>query len=187
MSNLLSQLRYSTTGSRLCKMLFHIYINISIFRLRFYPCPILWGWQHQAMSNTGSPSICLVGERQPGHTYWHRSHTCWYHVFLGFPCFLVLRIGMFVIDLIKDLAHWTWPYHLSCQQQRADIISLMPSFCSSEAEGVSSLSPMPQIQQIKAQSLLQGAAVQGYLVPRFTTMEHSWVKAGLVHLAAYPW
>ena len=29
-------------------------------------CPILWGWQHQAMSNIGSPCICLVGQRQLG-------------------------------------------------------------------------------------------------------------------------
>ena len=31
-----------------------IYIH---FRLMCCLCPILWGWQHQAMSNTGSPCI----------------------------------------------------------------------------------------------------------------------------------
>ena len=30
------------------------------FRLRCCPCPILWGWQHQATSNTGSPCISVM-------------------------------------------------------------------------------------------------------------------------------
>ena len=34
-----------------------IHPSISIFRLRCYSCPNLWGWQHQAMSNTGFPWI----------------------------------------------------------------------------------------------------------------------------------
>ena len=40
----------------------------------------------------------------------------------------------------KDMARCTWPYHLSRRQLRIDVISSIPSFCSSEADGVSSLS-----------------------------------------------
>ena len=59
----------------------HISIHIH-FRLRYCLCPILWGWQHQAMSNTSSKlsmHLCQVGQCQLGHTYWHQSahiHTC---------------------------------------------------------------------------------------------------------------
>ena len=35
------------------------------------------------------------------------------HVFEGLLCFLVPGIAKFVIDLIQDVAQWTWPYHLS--------------------------------------------------------------------------
>ena len=37
---------------------FHPSIHIH-FRLRYCPCPILWGWQYQAMSNTCSPCISV--------------------------------------------------------------------------------------------------------------------------------
>ena len=73
------------------------------------------------------------------------------HVFRGIPFFLVPGIRKFVIDLIQNMARCTWPFHLSRRQRGADVISLMPSFCSSEPEGISSLSLMPQIQQIMAQ------------------------------------
>ena len=41
----------------------HYPSNLIHFRLRCNPCPIQWGWQHQSMCNTSSPSIsvCLVG------------------------------------------------------------------------------------------------------------------------------
>ena len=84
----------------------------------------------------------------------------------------------FVIDLIQAVACCTLPYHLSCWLGRTDVISSMPSFCSSEAEGVSSTSLMPQIQLIMARSLQWNHS-------RFTTMEHSQVNAGLIHLATY--
>ena len=84
----------------------------------------------------------------------------------------------FVIDLIQAVACCTLPYHLSCWLGRTDVISSMPSFCSSEAEGVSSTSLMPQIQLIMARSLQRSHS-------RFTTMEHSQVNAGLIHLATY--
>ena len=33
---------------------------LSFFRLGCCPCPIQWGWQHQATPNTGSPSISVL-------------------------------------------------------------------------------------------------------------------------------
>ena len=77
------------------------------------------------------------------------------HVLRGLPFFLVQGILKFGIDWIQDMVHCTWPYHLSRQQRGTDVMSLMSSFCSSEAEGVSSVSLMPQIQQIMARSLLR--------------------------------
>ena len=56
------------------------------------------------------------------------------------------------------MARCTRPCHLSRWQRRIDVISSVPSFYSSEAEGASSLPLLPQIQQIIA-------AVQGYLHP----------------------
>ena len=99
------------------------------------------------------------------------------HVFRGLPFFLVPRYRGVKISshtwnlknllvLIQDVAHCTWPYHLSCRQLRTDVISLMPSFCSSESECVLILSLMPQIQRIMAQSLRRAAA-RVPLVPIF--------------------
>ena len=68
------------------------------------------------------------------------------NVFLGFSFFLELGIGKFVIDVIQDVTHCTWPYHLSGRLQMADVMSSIPSFCSNEADGASSLSLVPQIQ-----------------------------------------
>ena len=56
------------------------------------------------------------------------------HVFRGLPFFLEPGSGKFVIDLIRNMARCTWSYHLSHQQRRTDIMSLMQSFCSIEAE-----------------------------------------------------
>ena len=54
-----------------------------------------------------------------------------------------------VTDLIQDVARCTCLYHLSeGQLWRPAVVSSMPSFLSSEAEGVSSRSLVPQIQQI---------------------------------------
>ena len=71
-------------------------------------------------------------------------------VFLGLPCFLVQGIRKFVINLIQ-LGH-SPQYHLSHQLRRT--IYWMPSFCSSEAEGVPSLSSVLQTQRITVWSLL---------------------------------
>ena len=74
----------------------------------------------------------------------------------------------FVIDLIQEIAHCTWPYHLSRRQQRRDVMCLVSSFCISEVEGVSSLSLMPQIQQIMAWWLQQSCCSSGAsMVPTF--------------------
>ena len=55
--------------------------------------------------------------------------------------------------LLQEVACCTLPHHLSHQQRRTDIMSLMPSFCSGQADGVSALSLMPQIQQFMVLSL----------------------------------
>ena len=73
------------------------------------------------------------------------------HVFLGLPRPLVSGIGRSVTDSMQDVAHCTCPFHLSCRLWRTAIIFLMPCFCSSEAEGVSSRSL--GIQEITARSL----------------------------------
>ena len=114
--------------------------SISIFRLRWCPCPILWGWRHQTLLNTGSPCISVLWVNASQATLIDISlHTFRPYIFLGLPCFLVLGIGKFVIDLIQDVACFTWPYHLSHRQQRTNAISSIPSFCRGETEGVSSV------------------------------------------------
>ena len=75
------------------------------------------------------------------------------HVLRGLSFFLVLGIWKCVIYLIQDVANCTWPDHFSPWQWRTEVMSSMSSFCSNEAEYVSSLSLMPQIQWIMAQSL----------------------------------
>ena len=75
------------------------------------------------------------------------------HVFQGLPSFLVPTSGKCVTELINVVARCTRPYHLRRRQRRTDVMSSMLSFCSSEAEGISSLSLMPQIQRIMARSL----------------------------------
>ena len=76
--------------------------------------------------------------------------------------------GKFVLNLIQDLARCTWPYHLICQQQRTDVMSSMPSFSCSEAEGVSSLSLMPQIQWLMAWSLRQNCRISSSFGPHIS-------------------
>ena len=83
------------------------------------------------------------------------------HVLRGLPFFLVPGSWKFVICLIQDVAHCTWPYHLSHWQWRTDVMSSMPSFSSSEAKGASSLSLMPLIQRIIAWSLRQSCPISG--------------------------
>ena len=85
------------------------------------------------------------------------------HIFRGLPFFSVPGIWKFVIDLIQDMARCTWPYHR--RQQRTDVMSLVSSFCISEVEGASSLSLMPQIQQIMAWWLQQSCRSSGGFGP----------------------
>ena len=108
------------------------------------------------------------------------------HVLRGLPFFLVQGSGKFVIDLIQDVARCTWTYHLSRWHRRIDVMSSMSSFSSNEAVGVLSVSdstdPMDHGTVIAAK-----LPQFGFLwSPRFATMEHSWLNAGLVHLALYP-
>ena len=60
------------------------------------------------------------------------------HVFRGLPFFLVPGIWKFVINLRQDVARCTGPCHLSRRQRRTDVMFSTSSFCSSEADGVSS-------------------------------------------------
>ena len=103
------------------------------------------------------------------------------YVFQGLPFFLVPEIWKFVIDFIMDVAYCPWPYNLSRWQQRTSVMSLMSCFCSSEAEGVSSVfdatNPMDYDTVIVAQPPQLGFLWS----PRFATMEHSRANAGLVH------
>ena len=75
------------------------------------------------------------------------------YVLRGLPFFLVPGIRKFVIDSKQDVACCTWPYHLSRWQQWTNVMSLMPSFSSSEAEGALSLSLVSHTQRITARSL----------------------------------
>ena len=75
------------------------------------------------------------------------------NVLRGLSFFLLPGSGNFVKYLIDGMDRFTWPYHLSHRQQRTNVMSSMPSFSSSEAEGVLSLYLMPQIQWVMTRSL----------------------------------
>ena len=124
---------------------------ISIFRLGCCPCPIQWGWQHQAMPNSGSPSISvLCVNPQSGHNHWYQSWHILDRAFLGLPFPLGPGSRRSETDLILDVARCTCRYHLSCPLWRTAVISLMPSFWSSGTDDVSTQSLVPQIQRIMA-------------------------------------
>ena len=133
-------------------ILFPMFI-ILIFRLGFCPCPVQWGWQHQAMLNTGSPSISVLWVNSSPATITDISLDTFRPVFLGLPFPLGLGNGRSVTDFRQDVAHCTCPYHLSRPLQRNAVISLLPSFWSSQTEDVSTRSLVPQIQWIIARSL----------------------------------
>ena len=157
------------------------HMNISIFRLRCCPCPILWGWQHQAMSNTGSLYLCLVYQHQLGHTCWHQSshiQTMSNQAFLSRQC----REW----ESLWGMWYRTWPYHLSRRQRRTDVISSISSLYSSEAEGVSSVFDVTDPMDHGTVILAEQLRFRFIWSPLFTTMEHSRANAGLVHLATYP-
>ena len=132
--------------------LFFHHPSISILRLRCCPCPIIWGWQHQAMSNTGSPCKSVLWMNASQATLIDVS------LYIFRPCLprpsLLSSAGNWKVwgrfDTGRDCS---WTYYLSRQKRRTDVVSSMPSFCSNEATGVPSLSLMPQIQRIMAWSL----------------------------------
>ena len=80
---------------------------ISIFRLGCCPCPIQWGWQHQAMLNSGSPSICLAGQHQLGQINWYQA---WHVQTMSFKAFLSLwgreAEGLWQIWYMTDTFSW---------------------------------------------------------------------------------
>ena len=63
------------------------------------------------------------------------------------------------VEKIQNKKNW---------QRTTDVMSSMPIFCSSESEGVSSLSLMPQIQQIMAWSLRQSRHSSGSFGPHIS-------------------
>ena len=88
------------------------------------------------------------------------------YVYLSHLCPLVPGIGKFLTNLIEDVARFTWPFHLGCRLWRADVISSMPTFCSSEAEGVSYLYFVPQIRRIMAGLLWRSRCNSGLFGPQ---------------------
>ena len=106
------------------------------------------------MPNTDSPSISILSTPvRPQSLISVFTHSD--HVFLGLPFPLGPGSGRSVTDLMRDMARCTCPYHLSRPLQRTAVISLMPSFWSSETEDVSTRSLVPQIQRIMARPLRQ--------------------------------
>ena len=98
---------------------------ISIFRLRYCPCPILWVWQHQAMSNTSSTctlsceSIAAKPHLLPS-VFTHSD--CFFIGLLAFPncnmrrttvttphiMALCINIGPLQIQSLLDISLWQW-------------------------------------------------------------------------------
>ena len=102
------------------------------------------GWQQQATLNTDSPCISVQWVNASKATLTDIGlHTLR-------PCFpkppLLSSAGKRKVCDRFDTG-------LSHRKRRTDVIFSMPSFCSHEPEGISSLSLMPQIQRIMAQSL----------------------------------
>ena len=83
--------------------------------------------------------LSLVGQCQLGHTFWHQSSHIQTMSSIDLP-FFTGRYPLYMA-ILSD-----------CQEQRIDVISSMPSVCSSEAWS-SSLPLMPQIEWIMAWSL----------------------------------
>ena len=119
-------------------------------RLGCCPRPILWVWQHQAMSDTGSPSL-PCGSRAARPEILTSVFTHSDHVFLDLSDPLVPIIGRSVTDYMQNMERCTCQYHLNCRLWGTAVISSMPSFCSREAVGVFSWFLVPQIQQIMSQ------------------------------------
>ena len=87
------------------------------FWLRCYPCPIPSGWQHQAMSNTGSPCMFVTGVNASQATLTDISLLT-FRPHLSRPS-LYSNAGIRKVcrRLIQDVARCTWPYHLNHRLQ----------------------------------------------------------------------
>ena len=106
------------------------------------------------MSNTSSPTSLFSASTLARPDLSTSVFTHSDHVLQGLPSFVLSGSGKFVIDLIQDVARCTWSYHhLGRRKGRTDVVSSMSTFRSREADGVSSLSLMPEIQRIMARSL----------------------------------
>ena len=128
--------------------------------------------------------ICLVGQREPGHNNWHQSSA--FRPRLSRLSLLSgVRNRKVLIDLIQDVACCTWLYNLSFRLWRTAVIPAMPSFCSSEAKGVSSWPLVPQVQWIMGWSLRWSRCVQGYLVLTFRYRGTYLSKRKPVYLVMY--
>ena len=57
-----------------------IHPSISIFKLRPCPCPILCGWQHQAMSGSPCISVCNKPLSKPIMTYIYKTLPCTHNI-----------------------------------------------------------------------------------------------------------
>ena len=161
---------YDIFVSPVTPILLHITFHQSIhpypFKIKVLPVPHSMGLAARGC-RTPALHASLSSESKPGRPHLSIAvFTHSEHVFWGLPLFLVP--GKFGIDLTQDVTRCTWPYHLSRRQRRTDMMPSLSNFCSCEAEGVSSLSLMPQIQQIMApRSLRRNCRSSWSFVPTF--------------------
>ena len=137
----------------------------SIFRLGCCPCPIQWGWQHQAMPTTGSPSISVLRVNTGQATFTDISLDT-FRPCLSSPSF-PSGVGKRKVCDRSDTGHGT--LYMSIPSQPPAVkdycISLMPSM----------------IQQIMARPLRQscfGSKVFRVWTPCFASMGHSRAVPG---------
>ena len=100
----------------------------------------------------------LAGQCQPGHIPWYQPwhiQTISSLAFLSFWGWEALSWWRQIWYRMWHAVHTCCPYHLNRPLRRTVAISLMPSSLSSEAEGVSSWTFVPQIQWIMPWSLRQ--------------------------------
>ena len=90
----------------------------------------IWWRHHDPMSNTSAALhaalSCASTPTRPQLLTSILTHSD--HVFLGLPEFLLQGIGTFVIDLVQDVVHCKWWYHLSRGQRRTYVVSSVLSF-----------------------------------------------------------
>ena len=160
-----------------------------LFVMRIHPSTYIHVPFNGVSSIMLCPTLALQASLSSGSTL-ARPHLSTYgvthsdNVLRGLPFFLLPGSGNFVKYLIDGMDRFTLPYHLSHRQQRTNVMSLMPSFSSSEAEGVLSLSLMPQIQWVMTRPLHWRHRSLGSFGPH-VSLPWSWANAGLVHFATY--